>query len=290
MKIAVIGSEGYLGRHLCLELHKHDLVRIDSGVYGQYLDQDVVRKHSGHVEALDGAEAVVYLAAYAHDPDAKIGVSVMECNNCLRVARVQEYCSDRGIPLHVVSSLAVFGCENPYSMSKRSLEVALAAEPNTAVHRFGTLFGRGANVLSYRPHLLLNRMVLDACRHGVIKVFGPSLRRPTLPVDMAAKVLRGSILHTGPLGTVTNHYMYSGRLIDYARAVQKVCREHEVFPTIEVSGAVDARDYGWGPTSLNLIESYLHDLVRFTESNLPQLSASFDAFPDNLYKFIEENE
>jgi len=303
LTVAVIGADGYLGAHLCRRLEAEDdirkVLRYDARVYRQRGHEDTVVTRSPYViaqqmEMADGPPSsvtdVVWLGAYAHDPHNKIPDRVVSENNAARPAVLQEWCVIHNINFYAVSSLSVFSFGS-YPRSKLKLEELLSNDRlHTNIFRFGTLFGEPATIDSYRSHLVLNRMVFDAIQTGDIKVFGADLSRPVLPVYMASNVIRESILSDRPKGEVTNHYLTSGKLIDFAKLISKLLTQRGLKARIIRSGIVDKRDYTWGEPDLDRLLPWLHGLIHYTENNLGEIERGFKAFPDNLYDYIARTE
>jgi nucleoside-diphosphate-sugar epimerase len=160
MRILVTGAAGHIGRHVTDDLLAvgHDLVLTDllpvddpraAAVHtGDLQDADLVRK------AVDGAEAVVHLAAVPHPnvPDP----SALFAHNCLTAHRVLEEAGRAGVRRVVAaSSMAAVGLawspvpvspvyvpldeghpflvRDPYGLSKQVLEEVA----RTAHRRFG---------------------------------------------------------------------------------------------------------------------------------------------------------
>ncbi len=248
MKIAIIGSEGYVGRVLQQQLDGHDLYRIDALVWGQKRKEGVhlERTSRGIFARLDQfkPDHVVVLAALAHDPGKLLSRRAVIDNTF----NVPLSCVEWGIMNHVsttaISSLSVHASGH-YPESKRMLERSVMRNvpwQDVNILRFGTLYGPGADGESWRGHLLLNKMVYDARDKGVVNVAVPNLRRPVLHVSAAAAAIVESIFSEGPRGVFSNHVGVCETIAGFAQQVVLA-----VGGTV-VTGAIadlDKRDYGW---------------------------------------------
>jgi len=299
MKLLIVGSEGYIGRALCRRFTFRDdieLFRVDPCVYGQppatpavqkiFKTKDVVRYIDKIVP-----DHIVWLGAYAHDPSGRINTTIAIRNNARRVAVAL---SGTGCPYTAVSSLSVFA-EGAYPESKRYLEQALVAAGDFGARgsllRFGTVFGvpNPGDAESFRAHLLLNRMSIDAVTKGKITVTHPTKRRPVLALRKAVHALERDIFSEGPRGTISNHYDTCGTLQEFAQLVQlKVAMKKPDSPVEIVvpdnAPDLDNRDYGWGefePMEINLeLSTLIHSVGVYDGAD------QFKA----LYGFVEKNE
>lgn len=292
MKLCVIGSEGYLGSEVVdlAVTEGHEVIRIDAGVHGQHLSRDVrqVFTSMGQVNVIDltRPDAVIDLAAYAHDPLGKVPFRAMVENNWYRPTDVAQECVKRDIPYTVASSMSVFSPEGAYPQSKRHMEadlLALHAPSLISIVRLGTLFGP-ARVSSYRPHLLLNGMVLTAVADNCIHVSNPRLHRPVFPVRRAAYRLLQTVTLPGPKGDIQNSWTASGSLSEYAELVSK-----ETGASIEMGKAgPDTRDYGWPGRPVSELGLYVEELVAWTRENLAKIQREARRFPGEMYRFVEK--
>ena len=255
MKIAIIGSEGYVGRVLQQQLDGHELCLIDALVWGQHPRVGVYLERTCHgiTKRLDKFEPdhVVILAALAHDPGKLLSRQAVIDNTFRVPALAVEHCDKMDVPTTVISSLSVHA-NGHYPEAKRMLERDLMAEgpwSNTNILRFGTLYGPGADGESWRGHLLLNRMVFDALDKGVINVAVPNLRRPVLHVNGAASFIVDSIFDVGPRGVFSNHLDVCDTIAGFAQQV--VAAVGGTVKTGEIAD-LDQRDYGWKTWARNL--------------------------------------
>lgn len=259
MKVLVIGSEGYVGSLLCLQLAtRHEVLRVDlklgtsrAGLFHTLHDEDV--------------SVVVDLAAHAHlDPTVRPGEVIR--NNAVEpkelFKRLQPDC--RYI---IPSSLSIFDRgKDPYPLSKKLLETLLSLQPRFAeqvtILRFGTLFG-GTVRKAFRRHLLLNSMVMDALETGVIHVKGDA-RRPVLALSDAVEYLVRTIENDdAPRGEILNLWNTSGTLEEYAEFVA----ERTGARWVQEGRGADTRNYGWGEFEPARIEGALERLIQWGKTS-----------------------
>lgn len=267
MKIAIVGSEGYVGRVLQKQLTGHDLCRIDALVWGQHPLKEVYleRTPRGISERLDlfKPEHVVVLAALAHDPRKLLTRRAIFDNTFNVPLSVIEWCVMKHIPVTAISSMSVHASGH-YPESKRMLERSVMANvpwQEVNILRFGTLYGPGADGESWRGHLLLNKMVFDARSEGVINVAVPNLRRPVLHVSEAASWIVNSIFDEGPRGVFSNHFGVCETIAGFAYQVALA-----VGGTVKTGqiADLDQRDYGWN-TWEHRMPSLRSNMVRLSE-------------------------
>jgi len=298
MKIALIGSEGYLGRALYRKLViRHDVYRHDIFVYNQrdfvegdpILAEETAFKIARWIDDFE-IDVVIWLAAYAHDPERFITYPEMVMNNAYLPRAVYERTTCRFIFL---SSLSVYST-SPYALSKRQLEQIFTKEdaPRRARFlRFGTLYGVDGLMQdpeSFRSHLVLNSMCYDALVEGKIFVRGANLHRPVLPVHTAASLVAKTACEPGPAGTIHNHYQTCGTLGQFAKVVQGVAKDLDHPCTIHETDMTDTRDYGWGSFDPDCLRPQLFLTMRWLEKNQASVAKYRAEFPQNLYDFVEK--
>lgn len=307
MKIAVVGSEGYIGRALCSRLEKngqHNVLRLDALVYGQRQPSGM-RYVNGPKTAtkilLDfRPEVVVWLAAYAHDPKGFITKEEMFRNNAyfpLSVFHGVDLChsSCRWIFTSSLSTMSTFGA---YPYSKRALESMLVELPhnrsfwtNVDLVRFGTIYGvdnEYSDVESFRSHLLLNSMVASTIFEDKIRISQPDTFRPVFGLDQALEVLVDRIREDQPRGSITNHFDTCASLHQFAIWVQGVAKEYDFNPELNYGFVrVDPRDYGWGRPDDTTVKPRLHKLFQWMLTNRAHVRANKGCFPENLYGYVQ---
>lgn len=302
MKILVVGSEGYIGRALSCRLARRDdvhLYRVDPCVYGQHRHHTCKRlfKAKDITQYIDEVEPdhIVWLGAYAHDPQNRINVTTAIRNNARRPSVAL---SGTGCSYTAVSSLSVFAA-GAYPESKRCLEQLLVSSGDFGqrgnILRFGTIFGAPGHGdgESFRPHLLLNRMSLDAVRRSTITVVDPNKKRPVLSLLGAVSALEASIFLEGPRGMITNVYDTCGTLRQFAEYVKERVEIKRALagggPAVlisvpDIGKDVDTRDYGWGKFDPQAIWFGINELITCA-AGLDQT----DKFPA-LYDFVKREE
>ena len=286
MRVAVVGSEGYLGTALVPALKGHELLRIDAGLWAPP-PSGVVHCHRA-LEVLGRLrsfkpDVVAWLGALAHDPENKLSANlVRECNAWLPASICQWALRD-GRRFVGVSSYSVFsgpGC-GAYPDSKRELEDLigdLCLYRGASLVRFGTLFGTtdDSTVRSFRPHLLLNSLMLDGLAEGKVYVDDSARRRPVTPLQWAVSSLVGMIEESVG-GTVQNAHLCSGALKDFAQFVADMTGA-----TVCLRPSRDARDYAFAP--LLASDTTAQEMLRY------ELAPLKDFVGDNLKALLKQRE
>lgn len=284
MRVAVVGSEGYLGTALVPPLLRggHEVLRIDACLWGQPPGGRVVMCHSGveilrHLRAFK-PDTVVWLAALAHDVHGRLDPQLVLDNNAILPGSVGQWALRAGVRFVAVSSFSVFagpGC-GAYPDSKRELEDLigdLCLYRGASLVRLATLFGvtDDSQVSSFRPHLLLNSFLIDALGEGKVFVDDSACRRPVCPLQWAVSSLAGMVEE--PVGgQVQNVHLCSGSLKDYAQFVADITGSKVI-----LRPAQDSRDYSFPPllasdtTAQEMLRYELAPLKEFVGENLKQL-------------------
>lgn len=282
MRITVVGSGGYVGTALCerLEDRGETVQRIDAGLWGQPLHPATVQESDeGPITQAIGdfkAELVYYLAATAHDLTGSVVDGEFNLNNVVKPLRVTSYCTEYlKIPVVHTSSLSVFSEQTSgYPESKRELERRLIRDTDyfRLVHilRFGTLYGwmHDKWPVSWRGHLLLNKMAHDAVTKGEIVVNDPHAHRPVLELYAAVEALLEAGWPGRPRGEIRNLYSVCGTVREFAGAVKQVALMHGYHVDIKAGdGAKDQRDYSFGSFWPMLLQAPLHTLIHQIKNN-----------------------
>jgi nucleoside-diphosphate-sugar epimerase len=245
MRIAVIGSEGYLGRALLPHLIDHTVLRYDAGLHGQRREGPVVwgSRKEDIISVLKGfrPDHIIWLAGFAHDPSLRVtGLAMWENNYGLPVEVLAQF---QDIPTLVASSMSVYSQDlSLYALTKRALERWVLVGLNANVLRFGTLYGVG-DPAAHRPHLLLNSMVLDAIRRNRITIQGDDIVRPTCSLYSAVNAIVEDLQET-ERGTLRNMVETCGTLRHYAGQVQS--RVPEKVEIVVGPGAVNPGNGSYG--------------------------------------------
>lgn len=268
MKIAIVGSEGYLGSALCDSLGGHDLLRIDAGVWREPAE-GVVRERTStkirqRIERYE-PDHLVLLSALAHDPCGLVSEMAMHENTCSIPALLAIHAD---CPTTLISSLSVFSKTGAYPFAKTLLEQRVFGctsdwRRRVNIFRFGTLFGP-SRPEAFRPHLLLNQMTASAIKHGRIAVSNPALRRPVLHIRTAVTEIIADIVEDRPRGQVINCLEHCDTLAGFARIVGETLG----CPSVEDKAPdLDERDYGWGVRSPLHIENSVRELATWLARN-----------------------
>lgn len=277
VKVLVVGAAGYLGRHVwaTLEERGHEVVPVDGLFWGQPAPKGLITQtvETGRdLESLvktTGADAVIWLGAIAHDPTGKIPLWTAE-----RYTRAAPVAALGWMSRQVVfvSTLSVFNQKKMegYPHHKRMAETDLFQNPHVNIVRFGTLYGPGVDVESHREHLLLNRMVYDALKHGFVRVVNPAARRPVYGVELAVLRVVEAAVEDVPT-YVENNFTFCRTILEYGQVVSKMLKV-----PLTVEEGVDTRDYGWDDgMGQNGLEQWLPEelapLVEWTRANLENI-------------------
>jgi nucleoside-diphosphate-sugar epimerase len=298
MKVLLVGHRGYIGTPLfkALELRGHQVVGVDANLYSPDFDpQKLVRAHDPLMtDLVMSSDAVIWLAAYAHDPLGRIPSHELYRNNFQVPLSYAQLINAAGgkVRFIVPSSLSIFA-DSPYSRSKWYLEQGLSNLHNfykfVTIVRFGTV-GGFYNTESFRAHLLLNSMVLGGLIDRRIVVRGPALRRPMLSLPQAVDTLADSLelgaIQQGQIGTF---FDYCLSLEDCAQLVKRELKEHDIEAQVTHEAAVDSRDYGqdvvFGCSAAADVDNLVSALV---ETDLPAVDSSSKARLSQYYQNIQK--
>ena len=215
MRVTVTGGAGYIGATATRELLTagHEVTVLDSLLHGQEevaaaLEAAGARVLRGDVRdaaarraALDGAAAVVHLAAIvgdpacAKDPELAHAVNVEATRALLADAAGAERlvfastCSNYGRmadPLVPVDETAPLAPVSLYAEQKVVIERELLELPNATCLRFATIYGVAERM---RFDLTVNEFTRDLWDGRTLDVFGEQFWRPYVHVGDAARAL-----------------------------------------------------------------------------------------------------
>ncbi|MGK7344886.1 MAG: SDR family oxidoreductase [Candidatus Nitrospinota bacterium M3_3B_026] len=224
-KIVVTGALGHIGsrliRALPADFPDHDIVMIDNmmtqrfaslfhlperGRY-RFLEDDVLTMNLEPV--LDGAEAVVHLAAITDATGSFAMREKVERENYFATERVAKACLKTGAALFSLSSTSVYGTQekevdencdaselkpqSPYAETKlreEGLLTRMSREEglNTAILRFGTIFGPSPGM---RFHTAVNKFCWQAVMGRPLTVWKTAYNqaRPYLDLEDAVSAI-----------------------------------------------------------------------------------------------------
>lgn len=243
MRIVITGGLGHIGSRLLQVLPQQfpgaELVVLDnlltqrycalfnlpSGARFRLLEQDILK--ADLLPVLQGAGAVVHLAAITDAASSFDKAAEVEAVNFTGTMRVAEACAALGVPLLFFSTTSVYGVQDgvvdeqcpledlkpqsPYAESKLKSEQWLAALPDLrhVVLRFGTIFGVSPGI---RFHTAVNKFVWQAMNGQPITVWRTALhqKRPYLDLNdgvaAIAHVIRQSLFNRQVYNVVTENY------------------------------------------------------------------------------------
>jgi nucleoside-diphosphate-sugar epimerase len=271
MKFLITGAAGYIGSiavaHLLAD--GHDVAVFDRMVYGGEsllahlthprcsVTVGDVRDTAGLVGAMEGADAVVHLAAIVGEPacsvddEASWSINVDGSLSTLAAARqagVARFlfvstCSNYGLadPTVIADEQAPLRPLSRYAEAKVACEERILQAPGIAatVLRFGTICGVSPRM---RFDLLVSEMARAAVRNELIELYTPDAWRPFLHVRDAARVIAAwsaapSELIAGRVYNVVGENYQKRGLAD-------LVRRHFPATRVEITDrAPDLRDY-----------------------------------------------
>jgi nucleoside-diphosphate-sugar epimerase len=209
MKLLVAGGAGYLGSVLVPKLldRGYEVDVADFFWFGNHLPQGVTILDKNlfdlTVDDLHGYEQVIFLAGLSNDPMAEFSPSKNFIYNAAAPAYLAYIANKAKVRRYIyASSCSVYGyTENelydeerpaisnyPYGISKLQGEQAVLQ----LGHRdFSVISLRKGTICGYSPRmrldLIVNTMFKTAMKDGVITVNNPSIWRPVLSIEDAAR-------------------------------------------------------------------------------------------------------
>ena len=307
MSLALVtGGAGYVGAPLCRELleagwtvrvvdvllhGQEDIARSLEGdgvevVRGDLRDADVRRR------ALDGAEAVVHLAAIVGDPACAQDPAESHDVNVRGTAELVAAASDAGVGRFVFAST----CSNygrmtdptvPITEDGELAPVSLYAEQKVAMER--TLLGSGAGMSAtclrfatvygvaprMRFDLTVNEFVRDLWAGRKLEVFGQQFWRPYVHVRDAGRAVRNVLGQ--PVDVVGGNVFNVGRSGENYRKLDLVELIMERIPggeVVYVERVEDPRDY---KVSFDRIRERLgYETLMTVPDGLDEIKAALD--------------
>lgn len=265
MKIVVTGAIGHIGSHVVRDLPTQfpgaEIVMIDTMMTQRFPSlfnlPDIGRYRfiEGDVTAMDlrpvmdGAHAVVHLAAITDAAGSFDKAALVEANNYRATQKVTEACVETGARLIVLSSTSVYGTQNdvvsedcspeelkpqsPYAETKLKEEILVremfSERGLRAISfRFGTIFGASPGM---RFHTAVNKFCWQAVLGQPITVWRTAYdqKRPYLDLTDASRAI----------SFVIRNNLFDGRVYNAltlnATVRQIVDTIREFVPDLEVS-------------------------------------------------------
>jgi nucleoside-diphosphate-sugar epimerase len=254
MRVTVTGGAGYIGASAVRELLSagHEVTVLDSLLHGQEdvaaaLEQAGARVLRGDVrdtqarrEALDGADALVHLAAIvgdpacARDPELSQAVNIDATRALIADAAVERIvfastCSNYGRmadPLVPVDETATLAPVSLYAEQKVLIERELQELPHATCLRFATIYGVAERM---RFDLTVNEFTRDLWDGRTLDVYGEQFWRPYVHVGDAARAIV-LVLTARPESRVFNvgHSDENYRKLDLVELVRERLPEADV--------------------------------------------------------------
>jgi nucleoside-diphosphate-sugar epimerase len=225
MKLVITGALGHIGSHVARDLAVRfpgaEIVMIDNMMTQRYPslfnlpptaryrfhDWDVTKADLR--PALDGAHAVVHLAAITDAAGSFGKAAEVEANNYNATAKVAEACAETGAPLIALSSTSVYGTQaavvsedcgedelkpqSPYAETKLKeerlvMEMTSGNRLRAISCRFGTIFGVSPGM---RFHTAVNKFCWQSVMRQPLSVWRTAYeqKRPYLDLADAARAI-----------------------------------------------------------------------------------------------------
>jgi nucleoside-diphosphate-sugar epimerase len=274
MRITVTGGAGYIGATTTRELLSagHAVTVLDSLLHGQSAVAEALQSAGARVvegdirddgarrDALDGADAVVHLAAIvgdpacAKDPELAQAVNVDATRALLADAAATQRlvfastCSNYGRmadPLVPVDETAPLAPVSLYAEQKVAVERALLgrSEPTPAITclRFATIYGVAERM---RFDLTVNEFTRDLWDGRTLDVYGEQFWRPYVHVADAARAI--ATVLTAPVERVAGRVFNVGHTDENYRKLDLVELIRKRIPAADVRFVhrdEDPRDY-----------------------------------------------
>src|SRR3954449_9274873 len=313
MRVLVTGGAGYLGALVVQELHDrgHEVCVLDSLIHGQldvakrlasngayFVDGDV-RSPAARAEALNGAEAVIHLAAIVGDPACGREPELAKEVNVEATHALVDDARQRGVGRFVFAST----CSNygrmadptvPIDETGQLAPVSLYAEQKVAVEqhllaldpapyavtclRFATVYGVGPRM---RFDLTVNEFTRDLWADRDLEVFGEQFWRPYVHVRDAARGIR-TVLEA-PAERIAGQVFNVGdsrenyRKLDLVEEIRKQTERGEVS---FVKRQEDPRDYKVDFAKVHRVLGY--EITRRVPDGIAEVMQGLDEdrFPD----------
>lgn len=194
MKIAIIGSEGYIGTRLFNHLEsKHEIIGFDTNWFGRYNPHSVVIDYA-NLNVNSDFDAVVLLAGHS---SVKMCVGNWDSaynNNVRNFVNIVKQLRNTNTKFIFASSSSVYGNThgeladeeypnkisiNEYDITKSIVDKCILMEKDVEWYglRFGTVNGFSKN---FRSELMINSMTTASMINGEISINNPEIYRGIL--------------------------------------------------------------------------------------------------------------
>ncbi|MBA7672919.1 Bifunctional polymyxin resistance protein ArnA [subsurface metagenome] len=275
-KVLVIGNAGYSGTILTRKLLSRGYLvnGLDSLLYGDHGLRELYGKEGFNfiegdirdmkvlIEATEGCEAVVLLAAIVGDPSCALDPEETISINYLATKMVTEVCKYCQINRMIfVSTCSVYGASEkhgallnetsllaPVSLyaemklkSEKAIIEAMDDNFSPTIFRPGTLYGLSPRM---RFDLVLNLLTARATTEGEITIFGGNQWRPLLHVEDVVEAYIKCL--EAPIEKVRGQYFNVGTNQQNYRISELSTILAEVFPNLKINyreDVVDERNY-----------------------------------------------
>ena len=273
-KVLVIGGAGYMGSVLCRKLldEKYKVRVLDNLSYGDEGIRSLYKNKrfeftkgsidniSDIIEAVDGVDAVIHLAAIVGDPACAVNPKETLKINYLATKNIIETCKFFQVNRFIfASSCSVYGASvlpnekltedsplNPVSLyaetkirCEESILESIDENFSPTILRMATLYGYSPNM---RFDLAVNIMTANAVIDKKIKIFGGDQWRPWLSVKDASRAYIACL--KSPLnkvkGEIFNALSENYKIIEVGKIINIVCPEAKIENSDKIT---DKRDY-----------------------------------------------
>jgi nucleoside-diphosphate-sugar epimerase len=269
----VVGGCGFIGSVLVPELirRRHDVHVVDLLWFGNHISDSIPLSLSrGDAKDLwesdlKGFDAIIFLAGLSNDPMADFSPMANYFYNAALPSYLAHIAKKAGVKVFVHGgSCSVYGllepdsratedipprAQTPYGVSKLMAEFGVMRQNGNGMRcvnfRMGTVCGWSPRM---RFDLVINTMVKDALKGGIIKVNDPHAERPILDIRDAVSAYCQALTNEDLRG-VYNLFSYNTRIGMLATKVQKRINEklgdlrlsRQI--AVEILGGHDNRSY-----------------------------------------------
>jgi nucleoside-diphosphate-sugar epimerase len=322
--VLLAGGAGYIGSILARKLlaEKYKVKIIDKLLFGkepieellgkdgfEFIEADVNTDNEKVLSALNGVEAVVYLAAIVGDPACAAQPEVAHETNYKSAIKLARLCRERGISKFIFTST----CSNYGSGEKDKLQessslrpVSLYAESKIYTEKelirmtdenFKPLIFRLSTVYGLSPRmrfdLVVNLLTKKAYREKEITIFGGEQWRPFIHVEDVADALLSAV--KTPYSKISGQIFNLGATEENYQIKQIGEIIKEIVPEVnvkQVDNSSDSRDYNVSFEKIKEVFNYRpkHTVRKEVEKMYQALSEGRfpDTEDDKYYNYVPE--